>query len=244
MGDERHWALVTGASGEIGRAIAKKLAEAGYHLYVHYHTNVHAIEELISFCRELGVEAVPLQADLGDPKQIRSMFTHMPIKPLSIINNASIDHFGLVTEVEPDLFDQMVRINMGSCFFVSQAAIPAMLQNRFGRIVTVSSIWGETGASCEVLYSMTKGAVLSFTKALAKELAPNHITVNVVSPGAVAGGMMSRFNEDEIQELCDEIPAGRLAEPSEIAEAVLFLLSDKAGYINGHTLSINGGWHT
>ncbi|QDX94917.1 SDR family oxidoreductase [Brevibacillus laterosporus] len=243
MEDKQAWALVTGASGEIGQAIAKKLADESIPLYLHYNKQVEKINVLLSYCQKKDVPAIALQADLSQPEAVTSMFTQMPIKPLYIINNASIDHVGLVNDVTPALFDELVRVNMGSCFFVSQQGLPAMLQARFGRIVTISSIWGETGAACEVLYSMTKGAILSFTKALAKEVALNHITVNAVSPGAVSGGMMDRFTSEEKEDLCEEIPMGRLGQPEEVAAAVSFLLQKEAGYITGQTVSVNGGWH-
>ncbi|ATO47881.1 elongation factor P 5-aminopentanone reductase [Brevibacillus laterosporus] len=244
MEDKQVWALVTGASGEIGQAIARKLADESIPLYLHYNTQIDKINLLLSYCESKNVPAIALQADLSQPDAVTTMFTQMPVKPLYIINNASIDHVGLLSEVSPELFDELVRVNMGSCFFVSQHGLPAMLQARFGRIVTISSIWGETGAACEVLYSMTKGAILSFTKALAKEVALNHITVNAVSPGAVSGGMMDRFTLEDREAVCEEIPMGRLGRPEEVAVAVSFLLQKEAEYITGQTISVNGGWHT
>ncbi|ERM19566.1 elongation factor P 5-aminopentanone reductase [Brevibacillus laterosporus] len=244
MEDKQAWALVTGASGEIGQAIARKLADESIPLYLHYNTQKDKINVLLAYCESKNVPAIALQADLSQSDAVAAMFSQMPVKPLYIVNNASIDHIGLLSDVTPELFDQLVRVNIGSCFFVSQQGLPAMLQARFGRIVTISSIWGEIGASCEVLYSMTKGAILSFTKALAKEVARNHITVNAVSPGAILGGMMDRFTLEEREAVSEEIPMGRLGRPEEIAAAVSFLFQKEAGYITGQTISVNGGWHT
>ncbi len=238
------WAFVTGASGEIGQAISVALAAQGIPLYLHYHQAGVRLEPVLAFCRERGVPAYPLQADLRDPDQIRRLFEQMPVKPLLLVNNASIDHYGLLTDVTPEQFDELVAVNVRSAFFVTQAALPAMLRERYGRIVNLSSIWGMTGGACEVLYSLTKGAILAFTKALAKEVAANGITVNAIAPGAIQGGMMQRFSAEEAQAIAEAIPAGRLGTPQEVAALVVHLLSREAGYTTGQVISPNGGWYT
>ncbi|WP_126426531.1 elongation factor P 5-aminopentanone reductase [Brevibacillus marinus] len=237
------WALITGASGEIGGAIAMRLAAAGIPLYLHYFRSREKIAPLLAFCREQGVPAYGLQADLRDPAEIARLFTQMPVKPLLVVNNAAIDHVGTIDQVTAEQFDELVAVNVRSAFFVCQQALPAMIRERFGRIVNLSSIWGLTGGSCEVLYSLTKGAVISFTKALAKEVAPSGVTVNAVAPGAVEGGMLKRFSQEEQELITEEIPAGRLGRPEEIASLVAYLLSEEAGYITGQVVSANGGWY-
>jgi 3-oxoacyl-[acyl-carrier protein] reductase len=244
MTNSMPWALVTGASGEIGQAISLALAELGVPLYLHYHQAGQKLEAILQFCRERELPAYPLQADLRDVNQIEALFKQLPVQPLLLVNNAAADHVGLFTDVTPPLFDELIALNVRSAFFVTQFALPAMLRARFGRIVTLSSIWGLTGGSCEVLYSLTKGALISFTKALAKEVAANGITVNAVAPGAIAGGMMDRFTPEERQAVAAEIPAGRLGYPSEVASLVRYLLSAEAGYITGQVISPNGGWYT
>lgn len=238
------WALITGASGEIGRAIAMELAARGVPLYLHCFQSPYKLEPVMAFCQERGVPAVILQADLRDPLAISGLFEQMAIKPLLLVNNASIDHVGLIQEVTPAIYDELLATNVRSAFFVTQAALPWMIQQQYGRIVNVSSIWGLTGGACEVLYSLTKGAVISFTKALAKEVARSKITVNAVAPGAVDGGMMERFSLQEIEEIAEEIPVGRLGKPQEVASLVSYLLSREAGYLTGQVISPNGGWYT
>lgn len=137
----------------------------------------------------------------------------------------------------------MVQLHVSSPFLLTRNLLPAMVSRKAGAIVAISSIWGEAGASCEVLYSMTKGAQNSFVKALAKELAPSGIRVNAVSPGAVKTNMMAGFSKEEEEMIAEDIPMGRLAKPGEVADAVQFLLSEKASYITGQILSVNGGWH-
>lgn len=241
---EAPWALITGASGEIGQAIGASLIDAGVPLYLHYNRNREKLTPLIQRCQERGVPYSMLQADLRDPQQISAMFANMQVAPLLLVNNASADEVGLFTDVTVERFDEMIALNVRSAFLVSQAAIPAMLRARYGRIVNISSIWGLTGGSCEVLYSMTKGAINTFTKALAKEMAPNGITVNAVAPGAISGGMMERFAPDEIAMISEEIPANRLGEPYEVAAVVRFLLSADSSYVTGQVISPNGGWYT
>jgi 3-oxoacyl-[acyl-carrier protein] reductase len=243
MNPQTPWALVTGASGEIGRAISLALAASGVPLYLHYHQSYDKLEPVLNECRARGVPAYALQADLRDVGQITAMFRAMPVAPLLLVNNASADHVGLFTDVSPEMFDELVALNVRSVYFVTQAALSAMLRERYGRIVNISSVWGLTGGSCEVLYSLTKGAVNAFTKALAKELAPNGITVNAVAPGAIQGGMMERFSPEELEMIAADIPAGRLGTPAEVAAVVRFLLTAEASYLTGQIISPNGGWY-
>lgn len=240
---ETPWAFITGASGELGGAISMALAQKGVPLYLHYHRSENRLEPILAVCSQLGVPVHRVQADLRDPAQIDAMFEQLPVKPLLLVNNTSVEHFGLVQDVSPAVFDELVATNVRSAFFVSQKALSFMLRERYGRIVNVASIWGQTGAACEVLYSLTKGAVLSFTKALAKELAPNNITVNAVAPGAIHGGMMNRFTQEEVEWIAQDIPMGRLGRSEEVASLVAYLLSAEASYITGQVVAPNGGWY-
>ncbi|MBP1931557.1 elongation factor P 5-aminopentanone reductase [Ammoniphilus resinae] len=243
--EKEKWALVTGASGGIGSAISLKLAEAGYHLYLHYWRGEVEIQKLAEACREYGAAAVPIKADLEIVEEIGGLISSLSRKPDVLINNAGITHYGLFTETPIIDLERLYRVNVRAPFLLAQGCAPYMIRQQYGRIINISSIWGVTGASCEVLYSMTKGALLSFTKALAKELAPSQVTVNAVVPGAIEGKLLrNQFNDEELKLIASEIPMGRLGEPEEIASLVAYLLQPDAKYITGQVISPNGGWYT
>ncbi|MEC1006952.1 elongation factor P 5-aminopentanone reductase [Bacillus subtilis] len=237
-------ALITGASGGIGKSISETLAARGYNLLLHYNTNQNAAAELAEKLSQMfGVNAEILQADLS-AQDGADKLTSSIVQPIdAIVLNSGRSHFGLITDVDNATVQEMVQLHVASPYMLTRNLLPGMIRNKSGAIVAVSSIWGETGASCEVLYSMAKGAQHSFVKGLAKELAPSGIRVNAVAPGAVDTNMMNQFTLAEKEEIADEIPIGRLARPQEIADATAFLLSEKASYITGQILSVNGGWH-
>ena len=239
------WALITGASGGIGSSIAKRLAEKGYCLYLHYNKGEREIGELVMECEARGTYAIPIQANLASVEAIQNMKEQLGRAPDVLVNNAGLTHYGLFTETHINDLETIYHVNVRAPFLLAQMLTPYMIRRGYGRIINISSIWGMTGASCEVLYSTTKGALLSFTKALAKELAPCGITVNAVVPGAVEGRLLNgQFTELELQGIAEEIPMGRLGKPTEIASLVGYLLDDEAGYITGQVISPNGGWYT
>lgn len=234
-------ALITGASGGIGKAIAKKLAGEGYKLYLHYHKNE---ENILTLIKELQTDCMMVKADLSiadGPGQLVKQLAD-PIDLLVL--NSGKSFFGLMTDMKNEEIQQMVQLQITSPYMISKELIPSMVRRKSGNIVVISSIWGEIGASCEVLYSMVKGGQNTFVKALAKELAPSGIRVNAIAPGAVATDMLQSFSEEDLADLEEEIPLGRIGKPEEIADAVLFLSSNHASYITGQVLSVNGGWHT
>lgn len=236
------YALITGASGGIGSAIAKKLIEDGYHLYVHYHQNERAMTELIRSISINKNSVIPIQADLTKQSGVQYLIDQIQMPIDLLVLNSGMSFYGLVTDMSDDDIDQMVNIHITSPFRLTQKLIPTMIRKRAGNIVVISSIWGITGASCEVLYSMVKGGQNSFVKALAKELAPSQIRVNAIAPGAIETRMLSNFSTEELNELEEEIPLGRLGQPDEIANTVSFLASKQASYITGQVISVNGGW--
>ncbi|WP_394156709.1 elongation factor P 5-aminopentanone reductase [Bacillus altitudinis] len=238
------WALITGASGGIGQAAAKKLAQEGCQLMLHYHQNEQAASRLSADLKETyQVETHVVQADLAKTGGAAELVSRLPLDPDILILNSGKSHVGLVTDTEKEVLASMVQLHVTSPYELTQSILPAMIQKKSGHIIAVSSIWGETGASCEVLYSMVKGAQNAFIKGLAKELAPSGIRANAVSPGAVQTDMMKSFTQEDLAMMEEEIPLGRLAAPEEIADVIWFLASKQSSYITGQILSVNGGWY-
>ncbi|RUT46838.1 SDR family oxidoreductase [Paenibacillus anaericanus] len=239
--------LITGASRGIGAQVALRFAAVGMNIVIHYLNSHEAANEVARKCMDLGAKVYTVTADLRSKEQIMRMKERLDthgMRPDIVVNNAGISHYGLLSDVDEEQWDEVMDVNLKSVFLCSQAFMPYMIQQRFGRIINVSSVWGISGGSCEAVYSAAKGGVNAFTKALAKELAPSGVTVNAVAPGAVKTDMMSRFTDEELRLLEEEIPVGRLAAPEEISSLVYFLALPESGYITGQIISPNGGWMT
>ncbi|NGM81082.1 SDR family oxidoreductase [Paenibacillus sp. 7124] len=239
--------LITGGSGGIGGAIAERFASARMKVVIHYMNSHESANEVARRCMNLGSQVMTVAADLRNRSQLQRMAERLAasgMQPDILVNNAGKSHYGMLADLTEEDWDDVMDINLKGTFLCSQIFMPYMVSQRFGRIINVSSVWGVSGASCEVAYSASKGGVNAFTKALAKELAPSGVTVNAVAPGAVRTAMLDNLAEDEIRMLEDEIPAGRLAAPEEIASLVYFLALPESGYINGQIISPNGGWIT
>lgn len=239
------WALITGAGKGIGAAIAKRLATDGFNLILHYFRSEKEIWEVERDCRSCGVEVYVVRANLTEVERGNPLLEACPYPPDILVFNAGLSHYGLIQDATSGQWDELMNIHVRNPFFLSQKALPWMIGRRWGRIITISSIWGVTGASCEVLYSTAKGALIAFTKALAKEVAPSGITVNSIAPGLIETDMvLSAFSDEELQSLQEEVPAGRMGKPEEVASLVSFLAREEAGYINGQVIGLNGGWYT
>ncbi len=239
--------LITGASRGIGAAIAQRFASIGMNVVIHYLQSHEAANEVARTCMKHGAKVLTVSADIRSRDQIMKMkekLEHRNMVPDILVNNAGIAHYGLLSDITEEDWDQVMGINLKGTFLNTQLFMPHMIKQKYGRIINVSSIWGISGASCEVVYSTAKGGMNAFTKALAKELAPSGVTVNAVAPGAVDTVMMSGFNTEERFALQNEIPAGRFALPDEIASLVYFLALPESGYITGQIISPNGGWLT
>lgn len=237
--------LITGASGEIGSAIALMLARNNYNLILQYNENQENINRIKEESLEFNINVNVIQADLAQETGLNKLFTeinNLYLRPTILINNAGISAYGLIQDVNYNDYIKVVNTNLTSTFFCTQQVLTYMLKERFGRIINISSVWGNVGAANEVLYSTTKGAINTFTKALAKELAPSGITVNAIAPGIVMSKMMANFSEDEINALLMEMPMNRFAMPEEIAQAVLYLIDPNSSYVTGQILTIDGGW--
>ena len=231
--------LITGASGGIGRALCRAFAARGDLIFGQYHNNAAAMAELQ---RELGEALIPLQADLSDPAGADELAAKvLPRGADVLVNNAGLSLFGLFQSVPQADADRLFRVNTESVLRLTRLLLPAMLGRKCGCVVNISSMWGRSGASCEVDYSASKAAVIGFTKALAKEVGPSGVTVNCVAPGFIDTPMNVRLTAEERQAILDETPLCRAGTPQDVAAAVLFLASEQAAFITGQVLGVDGG---
>ena len=237
--------LVTGASGGIGGACARLFAAEGYKVALHYNNDESSAQALKTELCAAGCECVCVQADLKCDEQVKNMVAEVE-KSLGeiavLVNNAGVAQQKLFTDTTQQDYDHVFCANTLGTVNCSRAVLPAMVRNKSGRIINISSMWGVSGASCEVLYSASKAAVIGFTKALAKEVGPSGITVNCIAPGVINTKMNGHLSNEDMAALCDETPLCRIGEPEEVAEAVLFFASEKASFITGQTLSVDGGF--
>lgn len=237
--------LITGASRGIGAASAAHFAQAGMNVIIHYLHSHEMANEVAHKCKVYGGQVITLSADLRDLKQLAHMKDWLDEKgftPDVLVNNAGVAYYGLFTDVLEQQWNECMNINLKGIFMCTQHFVPHMISQKYGRIINISSMWGITGASCEVMYAMAKGGVNAFTKALAKELAPSGITVNAVAPGVVDTDMVKHLNKEERLTLQEDIPLGRLGTPAEIASLIYYLALPESSYITGQVIQANGGW--
>ncbi len=234
-------ALVTGASRGIGSAIAEALAREGYRLYLTCKSSEADLTQVSNHLSDTyHVECTPILADMGDLPSVNRLFAQIPDLTL-LVNNAGISHIGLLHEMSPEEWQNLMNVNLNALFYTCRLAVPMMLKRHAGKIINISSVWGNAGASMEVAYSASKGGVNAFTKALAKELAPSGIQVNAIACGAIDTEMNSFMDEEELQSLLMEIPAGRMGRPDEVASLVLDLCTEN-DYLTGQVIQLDGGW--
>ena len=241
----RRSALVTGASRGIGRAIAAVLAREGWAVCVNYLEHRNAAEELVRELRAQGRAALSFQADVADREEVDACVraASEELGPVELlVNNAGISHQGLFQDLDDQTWDRLLAVNLTGPRNAVQAVLPHMLSEKRGCIVNISSIWGLRGGSCETAYAVTKAGIVGLTRSLALELAPSGIRVNCVAPGCVETDMVRVLGEETRAQLKEETPLGRLGRPEEIAEAVAFPASEKAGFITGQVLTADGGF--
>ncbi|MGQ3046779.1 MAG: 3-oxoacyl-[acyl-carrier-protein] reductase [Niveispirillum sp.] len=234
-------ALVTGASGGIGAAIARTLHAKGAKVALHG-TKVEALDALAA---ELGDNAVVVPANLSDPAQVEELFKKAEAALGGavdiLVNNAGLTRDGLILRMKDDDWDSVINVNLTAGFRLSRAAVKGMMKRRWGRIIGITSVVGVTGNPGQVNYAASKAGMIGMSKALAQEVATRGITVNTVAPGMIATAMTDVLNDAQKEAMNSRIPAGRLGTPDDIAAAVLYLASSEAAYVTGQTLHVNGG---
>ena len=224
--------LITGGSRGIGAEAVRHFAAQGHRVRFFY---VSSREKAEALARETGAEAV--QCDVADGAAVKRTAADFDADVL--INNAALAHYGLINQIDEETWNRLFAVNVHGIYHCVNAVLPSMLHKQRGVIVNVASMWGQVGASCEVCYSATKGAVIAMTKALAKELAPSGIRVNAVSPGVVKTDMVGNVDKESMEALREETPLGRHGEPADIVKAMAYLL--EADFVTGQVLPVNGG---
>ena len=238
-------ALVTGASGGIGSACARLLAQRGYTVLAHANGNLLAAQALCDELRAQSLDAHAICCDLSDSSAVSQMcreILHVYHHVDALVLCAGVSHTGLLTDMTDEQWHRVMNVNVSGSFYLIRALVPDMVSRRSGAIVTISSMWGRSGASCEAAYSASKAAIIGLTQALAKELGPSGIRVNCIAPGVIDTKMMDEHSEETKAILADETPLGRLGTGEDVAKATAFLLSDDACFITGQTLGVDGGY--
>lgn len=228
--------LISGGSRGIGRAMVEGFAKEGYKVTFLYKRNEQAAKEVADT-----TGALPLRCDISDPDEVRRVIQSIDEVDI-LINNAGISQIKLFDTITDADLENVMMTNFGGAFFLSREVSRGMVARKCGRIINVGSMWGKLGASCEVHYSASKAALRGMTMALAKELGPSGITVNCIEPGVIKTEMNSSLDSDTLASLAQETPLMRIGEPSEVADLALFLASDKAGFITGQCIGIDGGF--
>ena len=241
---ENKTAIVTGGSRGIGRAICIALAKEGANIVTCYAKGAAAAEETVAMCKEYGVQAVAIQADVAVKEDVENLFAEA-LKITGtveiLVNNAGITRDGLVMRMSDDDFNQVIDTNLRGAFYCMRAASKLMMKKRYGRIVTISSVVGVMGNAGQVNYAASKAGVIGMTKSLAKELGSRNVTANAVAPGFITTDMTDSLPEAVKEQMAKEIPLARMGQPEDVANAVAFLVSDQASYITGQVLHVDGG---
>ena len=231
--------LITGGSRGIGAAAARAFAAEGYRVAIGY---LHSREKAEALADEIG--GIALQADVGDPLQVQNMVDSVLDKFCQLdilVCNAGVAWQGLLADMSLEEWRRLMATDLDGVFLCCKAVLPHFIHRKAGKIITVSSMWGQVGASCEVAYSAAKAGVIGLTKALAQEVAPSGITVNCVAPGAIETEMNAHLPAEAMQALTEQTPLGRLGTPEDVARTMLFLASEGADFMTGQVLSPNGG---
>ena len=235
--------IVTGGSRGIGASIVKELANKDYNIVLNYNNSEKQAKQIQKELLEKNIKIEIFKADVSKRENVKDLvkFALEKFKTIDVlINNAGIDQVKMFMDITDEDWNKMIQTNLNSVFYCTQEVLPTMIHNKEGNIINISSIWGITGASCEVHYSVAKAGIDGMTKALAKELGPSNIRVNSIAPGAILTDMNSGYTNEEIKDMESQIPLGRLGNSIEIAKCVNWLIEDN--YTTGQIISPNGGW--
>ncbi|MEA4815864.1 MAG: SDR family oxidoreductase [Lachnospiraceae bacterium] len=236
--------FISGSSRGIGKAIALLFAEKGYNVIINASKSKEELIETQNEIKNKGGSCHCTLCDVSDYEACKRMFEEIKLvypMPGIIINNAGISEWGLFTDMSPHKWQRLLNVNINSVLNCTHIALPEMVKNKSGIIVNISSIWGETGASCEAVYSASKGAINSFTKSMAKELGPSGIRVNAIACGVIDTKMNSSFDKSEKAALAEEIPLMRFGTPEEVAKLAFFLATEDSSFLNGQVITLDGG---
>lgn len=232
--------LISGGANGIGACCVREFCMAGYNTAFIYKNDDASAERLSS---EYG--AIAIKADLSCSDSVQTAVDSVKEKLGDVdilVNNVGVSYVGLITDMSDREWERILDTNLSSAFFLSRAFVPSMIRKKQGRVINIGSVWGRCGASCEVAYSATKSALRGFSMALAKELGPSGITVNCIEPGVIQTRMNSCFGQEDIDVLVEETPLCRLGQPEDVANLVLFIASDKASFITGQCIGVDGGF--
>lgn len=237
--------IVTGASKGIGATTAIHFAERGYNVVINYNNSYQSAKLLTTSLKSRGFSVIQIKADVSNRMETDLLIKETIDKFGSIdilVNNAGISQIGLIDEIDDYDAQRIFDVNLKGVYNCCRSVTPYMVNQKYGRIINITSMWGQVGASCEVAYSASKAGVIGLTKALAKELAPSNITVNAISPGLIETSMNANVSIDDLNSFVEDIPLGRIGNTSDVANAVLFLANDSSDYITGQVIGVNGGY--
>lgn len=241
---KRKTILITGASRGIGHAIAMKFMTGEYNLVLNCYKRGDLLDQLAQLAKEKGIPCLCHVGDIGDYQTVEDLFSKIKNTFGGVdilVNNAGISYLGLITDMDIESWNRIVQTNLSSAFYCSKLAVAYMVSQKEGKIINISSVWGQVGACMEVAYSATKGGLNAMTKALAKELAPSNIQVNAIACGAIDTEMNGCLSEEDLEALAAEIPCDRLGAPEEVADFV-HQLSNANSYLTGQVITLDGGW--